>query len=100
VVIGVVVGVDDGAIGGRPDGHGLLGETVEEHAAGLGVAAIEAEREFVEVVVDSREAKAGIGDYFAFYNVAFIRRTATARRWPSGATARSRPVGMWTTLTR
>ena len=68
----VVVRVDDGAIAGRPDGHGLLGATVEEHAAGLGVAEIEAEGEFVEVVVDGREAKAGIGDYFAFYDVAFI----------------------------
>ena len=32
---------------------------------------------------------------------AFIRRTATAPQWPSGAAARSRPpVDMWTTLTR
>jgi len=48
----VVVRVDDGAIGGRPDGHGLLGETAKEHAAGVGFAAIEAEGEFVEVVVE------------------------------------------------
>jgi len=31
---------------------------------------------------------------------AFIRRSAIARRWPAGATARSRPVDMWTTLSR
>src|SRR5208283_2925404 len=33
-------------------------------------------------------------------NIVFIRGSATAPQWPSGATARSRPVDLWTTLTR
>ena len=39
-------------VGCRSDGNGLLGEAVEEQPAGLGTAAIEAEGEFVEVVVE------------------------------------------------
>lgn len=46
------VRADDGVIWRWADGHGLLGQPVEEHAAGLGSAAVEAEGEFVEVVVE------------------------------------------------
>src|SRR5271165_1832212 len=53
-----------------------------------------------ERLADGREAKAGIGEYFAF-RAAFIRRSAIARRWPSGAKARRKhPMDMWTTQTR
>ena len=56
------------------------------------------EDNYLKGYADGREAKAGIGAYFAFYNgAAFIRRSATAPRWPSGATARrGKPVDMWT----
>ncbi len=36
----------------RPYGNGLLGEAVKEQPAGMGAPAIEAEGEFVEVVVE------------------------------------------------
>ena len=36
----------------RPYGNGLLGEAMEEQSAGMGAPAIEAEGEFVEVVVE------------------------------------------------
>ncbi len=36
----------------RPYGNGLLGEAVKEPPAGMGAPAIEAEGEFVEVVVE------------------------------------------------
>ena len=36
----------------RPYSNGLLGEAMEEHPAGMGAPAIEAEGEFVEVVVE------------------------------------------------
>jgi hypothetical protein len=35
-----------------PHGNGLLGEAMEEQSAGMGAPAIEAEGEFVEVVVE------------------------------------------------
>lgn len=31
-------------------GHGLLDEAIEQQAAGLGCSAVEAEREFIEIV--------------------------------------------------
>jgi hypothetical protein len=56
---------------------------------------------YLKGYADGREAKAGIGEISpSTTSVVFTRRTATARQWPSGATARSRPVDMWTTLTR
>jgi len=36
----------------RCDGNGLLNEAMEEQSAGLGAPAVEAEGEFVEVVVE------------------------------------------------
>ena len=40
----------------RGDFHRLLGEAVEEFSSGAGGAAVEAEREFVQVVIQIRMA--------------------------------------------
>lgn len=44
----------------RPAGDGLLDEAMEEQSAGLGAAAVEAEGEFVEVVVEMLELDAAL----------------------------------------
>ena len=49
---GWIAGGDDLIVGRRPYGNGLLGEAMEEQPAGMGAPAIEAEGEFVEVVVE------------------------------------------------
>ena len=57
---------------------------------------------YLKGYADGREAKAGIGAYFAFYtSEGSIRRSAIARRWRCGARARRRePMDMWTTHPR
>src|SRR3954463_11846213 len=47
-----VIGRDDGAVGRRLDGNGLLRKAVEQETSGLGATAVEAEGELVEVVVE------------------------------------------------
>ena len=49
---GWIAGGNDLMVGCRSYGNGLLGEAMEEQPAGLGTSAIEAEGEFVEVVVE------------------------------------------------
>ena len=49
---GWIAGGNDLMVGCRSYGNGLLGEAMEEQSAGLGTSAIEAEGEFVEVVVE------------------------------------------------
>ena len=51
---------------------------------------------YLKGYADGREAKAGIANWIAFYNDRRLtRRSATARRWRSGA-KRCRPRRLWT----
>ena len=51
---------------------------------------------YLKGYADGREAKAGIANWIAFYNDRrFIKRSAIARRWRSGA-KRCRPRRLWT----
>src|ERR1039458_45625 len=57
---GWIVGGNDLMVRCRPAGEGLLDEAMEEQSAGLGAPAVEAEGEFVEVVVEMLELDAAL----------------------------------------
>src|SRR5450756_1732585 len=57
---GSIVGGNDLMVRCRPAGDGLLDEAMEEQSAGLGAPAVEAEGEFVEVVVEMLELDAAL----------------------------------------
>src|SRR5664279_2981166 len=55
---GWIVNGNDLMVRCRPTGDGVLDEAMEEQSAGLGAPAVEAEGEFVEVVVEMLELDA------------------------------------------
>ena len=71
--------LDECGVGGRADGHALLEQAEEQLAAGAGCAAVESERELVEVEVQMSVADSPLGPKVGFINLDSPREPVASR---------------------